>query len=122
RDVWPQPQGRLPLLLLLLLLLGGDVGDVRDQAVGWARRDLAEDRQVDVAELLAQRRDSLARNDVGDDFGFQRLLRDAAVDPLVRRHVVVMAAVSAHDLGAVHPPGWRRGVGDPRPPRPGVTR
>src|SRR5262245_42634042 len=40
---------------LLLLLLAGYVGYVRDDAVGGAGWDFAEDREVDVGQLFAER-------------------------------------------------------------------
>ena len=86
----------------MLLLLCADVGDVGDDTIGWARRDLAKHREIDVADLFAERRDDLPRHDFGDDLGLQALLGDPAVDPLVRRHVVVVAAVTHDDVALVH--------------------
>src|SRR5262249_57498267 len=90
------------LLLLLLLLLRRDVGEGGDEAVRWAGGDLSKDREIDVAELFAEGRDDLAGDDLRDDLGLQRFLREAAVDPLVRRHVVVVAAVPHDDVAIVH--------------------
>src|SRR5213593_2340254 len=88
-------------VLLLLLLLSADVGGVRDEPIGWARRDLAKYRQIDVADLFTERRDDLARHDFRGDLGLQGLLREAPEDAFVGRHVVVVAAVTHDDVVVV---------------------
>src|SRR5262245_33564965 len=100
-------------LLLLLLLLAGYVCDVRDDAVGWAGRNFAEDWEVDVAELFPERRDHLAGHGLRDDLGLQRFLGDAAIDSLVRRDVVVVTAVADDDVAVVHRPVVSRVEGYP---------
>src|SRR5258705_7259560 len=80
------------LLLLLLLLLGRHLLGGQLEPVPAALRDLLVDRHVDLLHLLVQRRDVLGGGLLRAHLGAQGLVRVAAVDALVWRHVVVGAA------------------------------
>ena len=85
-----RPRGQLLLLLLLLL---GRVLDHEDAAVAPALGDLGVDGHVDVLHLLVQRGDGPGDRGPRDDLRLERLVGIAAVDPLVGRDVVIVAAV-----------------------------
>jgi len=84
-----------------LLLVSAGIGDVGDDAVGRARGDFAKYRQIDVTDLLTKRETILPGTTSVTTSAFNVSLAMPRY-PLVRRHVIVVTAVTRDDIAVVH--------------------